>query len=593
MEEDRALVDVRSQVVARGAQPEQQCCERGGRTGGEHRLAHQEMRTLHGGDKPTARGGACSFLAVNRAAFPSRRGQSGTRHYASRDERRDRCRAQADGRGRRRDPRRGRQRRRRLPRCRFRLLGRREPADRARRRAASCSCTGPATGRIACSTSSSRCRERAPAAPVEPHMESIDIDFDGSSSQVFLVGPGSCAVPGAVAGLEAAHERYGSLPWRRLIEPAIALARDGVELTRPQAYLHAILDLILRHTPEGRAIYGEHGRIAAGERVVMRDLADTLERLAEGGARELYGGELGRAVVEHLSEHGGLITEEDLAGYRVIWRRPLRVPYEGREFVSNPPPSSGGILIGYGLSLLDRLSADGGPGSAQAIEALVEVMREQSRARGGSFGSDLYRGGLVRQALLRGEPRRGPRSHRAARGRGARAARRAGNDAHLGRRRARQRRVADRVDRLRLRRDRPRHRHPHEQHARRVRPEPAGQPGPPGRPPDEHDGAVAGPRPRAAAPRRRQRRLDQAAGRDHADRGQRRPPRHARRGGDRGSARPRRQRPCPLRGRLRPGRARPPREPRLRAHPLAPSEPLLRRRLGRRAAGRRRPRGGR
>jgi gamma-glutamyltranspeptidase/glutathione hydrolase len=231
--------------------------------------------------------------------------------------------------------------------------------------------------------------------PVQPHMESIDIDFDGSSSQVFLVGPGSCAVPGSIAGLAAAHERYASLPWRRLIEPAIGLARDGVELTRPQAYMHAILDLILRHTPEGRAIYGEHGRIAAGERVVMHDLAETLELLAAGGAGELYGGELGRAVVEHVSEHGGLITEEDLAGYRVIWRRPLRVPYEGGEFVSNPPPSSGGILIGYGLSLLDRLSANGGPGSAQAIEALVEVMREQSRARGGSFGGDLHRGGLA------------------------------------------------------------------------------------------------------------------------------------------------------------------------------------------------------
>ncbi len=236
---------------------------------------------------------------------------------------------------------------------------------------------------------------RGAGGPVEPHMESIDIDFDGSSSQVFLVGPGSCAVPGAVSGLEAAHERYGSLPWRRLFEPAIALARGGVELTRPQAYLHAILDLILRHTAEGRAIYGEHGRITAGERIVMPDLAATLERLADGGARELYGGDLGRAVVEHLAANGGLITEEDLTEYRVIWRRPIRVPYEGREFVSNPPPSSGGILIGYGLSLLDRLSANGAPGSAQAIEALVEVMREQSRARGGTFGSDLYRGGLV------------------------------------------------------------------------------------------------------------------------------------------------------------------------------------------------------
>ena len=93
----------------------------------------------------------------------------------------------------------------------------------------------------------------------------------------------------------------------------------------------------------------------------MPDLAATLERLAEGGANSSTAA-LGRAVV-HLAEHGGLITRRISCGYRVIWRRPIRVPYEGREFVSNPPPSSGGILIGYGLSLLDRLSANGAPGA--------------------------------------------------------------------------------------------------------------------------------------------------------------------------------------------------------------------------------------
>jgi gamma-glutamyltranspeptidase/glutathione hydrolase len=231
----------------------------------------------------------------------------------------------------------------------------------------------------------------------KPHMESIDVDYDGSTSQVFLIGPGSCAVPGSLAGLAAAHRRYATIPWARLLEPAIALARKGVELTPQQAYLHAIIDLILRHAPEGRAIYGEHGRMRAGERVVMDDLASTLEAIAAGGAQALYEGELGRELVGYLSANGGLITRQDLTDYRVIWRRPIRVPYEGREFVSNPPPSSGGILIGYGLSLLDRLPADDGPGTASAIANLVAVMREQVRARGGSFASDLYRGGLARR----------------------------------------------------------------------------------------------------------------------------------------------------------------------------------------------------
>jgi gamma-glutamyltranspeptidase/glutathione hydrolase len=236
---------------------------------------------------------------------------------------------------------------------------------------------------------------RGSRKPVQPHMESIDIDFDGSTSQVFLIGPGSCAVPGALAGLEAAHARYATLPWRRLLEPAIALARQGVELTPQQAYLHAIIDLILRHAPEGRAIYGEHGRMRAGERIVMNDLASTLELLAEGGARELYEGGLGQEIVGYLAENGGLLTREDLGEYRVIWRRPIRVPYERQQFVSNPPPSSGGILIGYGLSLLDRLGAGGEPGTASAIATLVDVMREQLRVRGGSFATDLHRGGLA------------------------------------------------------------------------------------------------------------------------------------------------------------------------------------------------------
>ena len=228
-------------------------------------------------------------------------------------------------------------------------------------------------------------------------METIDVDFDGSSSQVFLVGPASCAVPGVVAGLEAAHRTYGTVPWRRLFEPAIELARGGVELTPPQAYLHMILDLILRHTAEGRVIYGEDSRLMPGETLVMSDLAETLELLAAGGARELYEGDLGRAISSYLRERGGLITTRDLAEYRVSWRRPMRVDFERHVFASNPPPSSGGVLIAFALALLDRLGGEAGPGSAEATGALIEVMREASRVREGSFASDLYRGGLARR----------------------------------------------------------------------------------------------------------------------------------------------------------------------------------------------------
>jgi gamma-glutamyltranspeptidase/glutathione hydrolase len=227
-------------------------------------------------------------------------------------------------------------------------------------------------------------------------MEAVDVEFDRGASQIFRIGAASCAVPGAIAGLAAAHRAYATLPWRRLLEPAIAVAREGHELTKPQAFLHAILDVILRRTDAGREIFGPGGvRLAAGDRLVMPDLAATLEQLAEHGAAVFYGGELGRRVSRHVRAEGGSLTEEDLAEYRVISRRPIRSSFDGHEFVSNPPPSSGGILIAYGLQLVSRLGAGGPAGSAEAISRVAEVMREQTRARGGSFTSDLYRGGLA------------------------------------------------------------------------------------------------------------------------------------------------------------------------------------------------------
>src|SRR5438093_157480 len=227
-------------------------------------------------------------------------------------------------------------------------------------------------------------------------MEAVDVEFDRGTSQIFRIGGASVGVPGAIAGLEAAHRAYATLPWRRLLEPAIAVAREGHELTKPQAFLHAILDVILRRTETGREIFGPEGvRLVAGNRLVMPELAATLELLADEGGAAFYGGELGRRVSDHVRSEGGSLTQEDLAGYRVISRRPIRSSFDSHEFVSNPPPSSGGILIAYALQLLSRLGAGGPPGSAEAIARLAEVMREQTRARGGSFTSDLYRGGLA------------------------------------------------------------------------------------------------------------------------------------------------------------------------------------------------------
>src|SRR5207253_828591 len=132
-------------------------------------------------------------------------------------------------------------------------------------------------------------------------MDHVDVDFSGGSTQRFHIGAASCAIPGAALGLETAHRSFGRLPWRDLFQPAIELARDGVELNDGQGYLHRILDLILRHTPDARAVYEQDGdRLGVGDTLVQDDLAGTLELLAEHGAAVLYQGERAAKILDHL-----------------------------------------------------------------------------------------------------------------------------------------------------------------------------------------------------------------------------------------------------------------------------------------------------
>ena len=220
----------------------------------------------------------------------------------------------------------------------------------------------------------------------------LAVDFDGDTQQLFRTGAAAVAVPGTALGLEAAHRRLGRVPWRELVEPAALLAAEGFEVTPTQGYLHAILDPLLRHSPEGDAMYGVEGRSArAGERLSFPELGSTLERLAEEGASVLHTGDLARAIVEHVQAGGGALRLPDLASYRVIRRRPVTVGYRDHEFRSNPPPSSGGVLVGLGLQALGE--------SEPTPSAIVKAMEAQEAVRGAAFARALYRGGLAKNVL--------------------------------------------------------------------------------------------------------------------------------------------------------------------------------------------------
>lgn len=231
--------------------------------------------------------------------------------------------------------------------------------------------------------------EVAPA-PLDP----IDVVFGEDAVQVFNVGPSSCGVHGTTAGLAAALERFGSVGLDALVGESARAAREGVALQPMQAYLHKILGPILGSTPEGRGIYEPEGRpLREGELVRQPELADLLERLGAEGPGFLYHGDVAREVSAWVLERGGLVTEDDLATYEPVEWEPVTVDYRGRRILTNPPPSSGGVLIAYALGLLERL------GWSAAPRAFVRVTAEANRARTEEFLTGLHRSGFLESFL--------------------------------------------------------------------------------------------------------------------------------------------------------------------------------------------------
>lgn len=194
-------------------------------------------------------------------------------------------------------------------------------------------------------------RERAPAAAHrDMYLDEAGNIRPGRSA----VGPLACGVPGTVAGLAEAHRRYGTLAWKRLLQPAVELAREGFVVPPDLAGLatEAALEF------DGRTNFQEYfGDMRSGERFVQRELAATLALIAEDPA-VFYRGLPAQQLVEQMEAAGGLITRADLEAYRPVWREPLRHPWRSLEVVSAPPPSSGGIALLQLLHMRDFAAVD-------------------------------------------------------------------------------------------------------------------------------------------------------------------------------------------------------------------------------------------
>ncbi|HYG96980.1 MAG TPA: gamma-glutamyltransferase [Solirubrobacterales bacterium] len=217
----------------------------------------------------------------------------------------------------------------------------------------------------------------------------IPIRFDAETTQTFYVGPASCGVPGTAAGLAHALERFGTMPLSSLAGPGIRIAREGAQINRGQAHILEILGPIHEHMPGTRELYAPQGR-RLGEGDVFRfpELAEALERFAAEGAEPFYRGELAARISDFVVGNGGVLGPGDLAAYAAVERPPIVAPFRGAEVLTNPPPSSGGILIAYCLGLLERFGSHSGP------EQLVLAMEAANDRRDLAFAEALYEEGM-------------------------------------------------------------------------------------------------------------------------------------------------------------------------------------------------------
>jgi gamma-glutamyltranspeptidase/glutathione hydrolase len=227
-------------------------------------------------------------------------------------------------------------------------------------------------------------RERAPLAA----SRNMYLDASGKTTEDSMIGYRAAAVPGTVRGLEYASRKFGTKSWAELVRPAAELAAKGFPLSYGQARGLQANARGLSRFPESNRIFLKNGKFyEAGETFAQPELARTLDRIANLGARDFYEGETARLLARDMKEHGGLITLEDLQRYQVIEREPMKGEYRGYRILTAPPPSSGGVGILQMLGVLEGTGFEkAGAGSASAVHFMAETMRRYFADRSEHLG---------------------------------------------------------------------------------------------------------------------------------------------------------------------------------------------------------------
>jgi gamma-glutamyltranspeptidase/glutathione hydrolase len=207
-----------------------------------------------------------------------------------------------------------------------------------------------------------------------------------------IIGPRAAGVPGSVAGLYAMHKKWGKKKWADVIAPAIELAKTGYQVSPYLASVLARRASMGPLTGEFAARFAPNGKtLEAGATVTNPELAVVLERIAKKGPDGFYKGDTAKAIATAMKTDGGLITEKDLASYKVQWRKPLTFGYRTKWLATMPPPSSGGIVLAMTANMLKDVDlAKAGWHSPSHVHWLVEVWRRAFAARNEVLGDPAY-----------------------------------------------------------------------------------------------------------------------------------------------------------------------------------------------------------
>ena len=216
-------------------------------------------------------------------------------------------------------------------------------------------------------------REMAPKAATED-MFIVNGEVD---RKLALESYLSSGVPGTVKGLYIAHQKFGLLPWKRLVSPALKLARDGFIVTETLAKSLESNKEKLAKTSDGREIFFNDGSILkSGDLLVQTDLALTLELIAQNGPAGFYEGHTAQKIHSDMRKNGGLISSADLSNYKAKFRTPIEFNYKDLTILTMPPPSSGGLILGLMLNMIEQLELDySDPHQAENILKISEIMQ--------------------------------------------------------------------------------------------------------------------------------------------------------------------------------------------------------------------------